>query len=580
MPKVTRESQNGPAPARRGKTGDIRDLIRPVSERTKLNQVFIYGESGCLAGDAFINYQVRDPTSGRIQNSKGGSLELLYRRFNNLPRKGKGYYQRKQTRGSSFYVASITDEGRITQNLVTGVIDSGDRQVLEVVTESGKVLKATANHEFMTEAGYRPLGTLRRGDSVLVHPGKRMKVANPSVPVYRPEVLVKNHSGNRIKVVSGYTYYRLPRAHFVYEAYQNEMSLEEYREFLNTASPEEVARLWTVPQGAEIHHMDEDPLNDVIENLMLTGSSSEHQKEFHTDSNITRPGMSIYVVPDRVMSVRRLGTERVYDIVVADPFRNFVANGFAVHNSGKTRLACKWPKPLLLVGAEDGTESVRNVEGVEFIRLRDIDQVSDLVRLCQSDPPPFKTVVLDTLTSFHGMVLAKVKGIEELPAQRSYGDATRDEYREASFVTKQHVRDLLRLAERKMAHVVVLAHEKLIKGKDEGLDPRLVSPKIMGAAGESVVNFVNAECDYVLHTETQGKYKVTRMEVDGQVEEIREPMEGAVFCLRLTPNNYYVCKFRAPEGVVVPEIIEDPTYEKLRRLMEGQTVKPTRKGGA
>jgi hypothetical protein len=238
--------------------------------------------------------------------------------------------------------------------------------------------------------------------------------------------------------------------------------------------------------------------------------------------------------------------------------------------TGKTRLACTWPKPLLLVGAEDGRKSVKNVKGVQFLRLRSSDQVSEVVRAAQAGGGgPWKTVVLDTLTSFHGMVLARVLGIEELPAQRSYGDADRDAYREAAHVTKQHLRDLLRLAERRLCHVIVLAHEKVFKGKDEGLDPALVTPKVMGAAGESVVNFVNAECDYVLHTEVQARYKVTRVDVGGEEQEIREPLRGVNYCLRLEPNNHFVVKFRAPEGTTVPEFIIDPSYDKLRHLMDG-----------
>jgi len=49
-------------------------------------------------------------------------------------------------------------------------------------------------------------------------------------------------------------------------------------------------------------------------------------------------GGKIVFIPkeDRVVSVRDDGVAHVYDIVMADPYRNFVAGGVVVHNCGKT----------------------------------------------------------------------------------------------------------------------------------------------------------------------------------------------------------------------------------------------------
>jgi hypothetical protein len=223
---------------------------------------------------------------------------------------------------------------------------------------------------------------------------------------------------------------------------------------------------------------------------------------------------------------------------------------FGESGSGKTRLACKWPKPLLLIGAEDGRESVKNVTGVKFVRLHSPDEIADLIEDARTHR--WKTVVLDTVTSFHGMVLAKVKGLTELPVQRSYGDATRDDYREASFVIKQYIRDILRL------------------GEEDGLDAGLVTPRIKGAVGESVVDYINAECDYVVHCEIRPKFKVTREEIDGEVVEMREPLDDVEYCVRLRPNKHYVVKFRVPDNVVVPEFLADADYEKLHRYIDPQ----------
>lgn len=39
---------------------------------------------------------------------------------------------------------------------------------------------------------------------------------------------------------------------------------------------------------------------------------------------------------DRVINIKKIGKRKVYDIVMKDPYRNFIANGIVVHNCGKT----------------------------------------------------------------------------------------------------------------------------------------------------------------------------------------------------------------------------------------------------
>lgn len=51
-------------------------------------------------------------------------------------------------------------------------------------------------------------------------------------------------------------------------------------------------------------------------------------------------GKEINVAHERVMSVEKYGEEITYDLEVADDPHNFLANGFVVHNTGKTILLC------------------------------------------------------------------------------------------------------------------------------------------------------------------------------------------------------------------------------------------------
>jgi SWI/SNF-related matrix-associated actin-dependent regulator 1 of chromatin subfamily A len=47
---------------------------------------------------------------------------------------------------------------------------------------------------------------------------------------------------------------------------------------------------------------------------------------------------------ERIISVKTVGIEPTYDLVMAEPGRNFVANGICVHNCGKTIQAVTWLK--------------------------------------------------------------------------------------------------------------------------------------------------------------------------------------------------------------------------------------------
>lgn len=76
-------------------------------------------------------------------------------------------------------------------------------------------------------------------------------------------------------------------------------------------------------------------------------------QEVLTDgSEASKKGIRSTPVEDRVVSVSPAGEEHVYDIVCADPHRNFTANGIVVHNCGKTMqvlLALPEQAPVVVV---------------------------------------------------------------------------------------------------------------------------------------------------------------------------------------------------------------------------------------
>jgi replicative DNA helicase len=65
-------------------------------------------------------------------------------------------------------VWSLDDSLRYVRRHMTHVFSNGRKPVLQVTTASGKTVRATANHPFLTFDGFRPLGELVPGDRVAV----------------------------------------------------------------------------------------------------------------------------------------------------------------------------------------------------------------------------------------------------------------------------------------------------------------------------------------------------------------------------------------------------------------------------
>ncbi len=295
----------------------------------------IFGPESCLAGDTFVQYQVRTRT-GRRQNNKGGTIKRLYERFNGLQVAGRGVYQREKSVNSVFYVPSMNEHGRVFQNPVHDVVICGVKECFKVTTGGGCSIVTTPDHRFCTVGGdFVQLYELDVGDVVFVHNGTPYRESGKSKRQHRSEVVVKHHRHWREKVVDGkYVYRRGWKSHAVLEAHMNGMEYEQYIGVLNTGGAQ-LDELWTVPAGYEVHHVDGDTENDVVENLLLMDVVKHHRMHAQLNHNKLR----FMVVPDDIVRIEPVGEIETYDIKCIGPHNNYVANKFVVHNSGKTTLA-------------------------------------------------------------------------------------------------------------------------------------------------------------------------------------------------------------------------------------------------
>lgn len=246
--------------------------------------------------------------------------------------------------------------------------------------------------------------------------------------------------------------------------------------------------------------------------------------------------------------------------------------------TGKTRFISTFPKKVLIIGAEDGTRSIRTVEGVSFVRLilngskepEDgnfiyLEQYGELIDQLHGSEE-YLTVAVDTASALQDLILCDILGLQELPAQRSWGMATREQYGECALRTKEMLRKLLSLKQ----NVVITAHERNF---NEEVSSELLIPSIGSALSPSVTNWLNGAVEYICQTfirEATEDVKTTLGTGSKQKTIVTKKKSGKFdYCLRVGPHAVFMTGFRLPPGFELPDFIVNPDYEQVAALVRG-----------
>lgn len=247
---------------------------------------------------------------------------------------------------------------------------------------------------------------------------------------------------------------------------------------------------------------------------------------------------------------------------------------------GKTTLACEFPKPLLLLSMEPtptgGAKSVKKVPGVKILRYRTDFHHSDEVRELASAIPgsDYKTVVIDSGTSLDEIILAEVCGWDETANMLAVGKTrpgnkvTMDEYTERS----ERIRKVLRKYLDLNVHVVITANEKdhnPPESRKSAFAKGIQAESFFAAAmGGGSVRWLQDGCEVcqlyidketVKKSVTVGKTTTTYDEETGRL--IRK--------LRTKYHPNYSAGLRSENRDSVPEYVDEPTFDKIRRIIQG-----------
>jgi replicative DNA helicase len=295
----------------------------------------IAGRPGCLSGETRI-YVARKGEDG---SGRWYTLEYLYKQFNGLCKKNK-WDLSIPTKINSFKV----DIGVTGLNDVTQVIESGVKETWKVTTSSGKVIRATKDHKFLIstngdeQSAWKTLGELEVGDEVICKAPETSFGRKPRP--YRPEIskslpyypdLRKKRTVDRITGII-YWYHRVKRTRIVYDAALNKMTPELFLQEVSI-NPNHLL-IFSDPEK-DIHHIDGNCLNDSLENLVLL-TKKEHQQLHSEGSEYEKRFGKRNVHKEAIVSIDEPRKEMTYDISMKAPHHNFIAEGFVVHNSGKS----------------------------------------------------------------------------------------------------------------------------------------------------------------------------------------------------------------------------------------------------
>jgi len=274
----------------------------------------------CLSGDTVVSAQ-------RGTKPRKMTMRTLFDRV-------KGDHFNRNPNLDTYLLADLGSYVGMTR--MVDIIQTGTKTLYEITDDAGNSIKASEDHQFSTAEGWlRLTDGLRVGTLVKSWHASRGEGRNRRQDHHRPTIYsIPFHPFGFRHFIAGRDYKRIHKSRAVLEAYNNGLSLDEFVRILRE-DPDRAATLTYISPDLDVHHKNEDWLDDRINNLEVI-EPEEHWK-LHADA---MPKNVKAIELTRIKSIIDVGEEPTYDITMEAPHHNFIANGFVVHNStGKTLLA-------------------------------------------------------------------------------------------------------------------------------------------------------------------------------------------------------------------------------------------------
>lgn len=217
--------------------------------------------------------------------------------------------------------------------------------------------------------------------------------------------------------------------------------------------------------------------------------------------------------------------------------------------TGKTEVGSTFPKPMLYIQVgDDGSNTIANKEGIRALRVDSLEELKSIGKELIKDKK-YKSVFVDTFSMITNVWIdANAVQKKKKMTQQMWGDL------------KVETEELIKIFHKvALNHIVVLScHES--NDSIEGMEDEIL-PDIRPSVTKGGRTYLEGMANYGIHT-TKLKKTVTNKKTGEEKEVVK-------YAAHLGANPYYWTKLQIDSSIKVPEIVFNPTYDKLLEIIQG-----------
>jgi len=287
-----------------------------------------YGFNKCLVGDTQLERAGANQHSGRYL-----TVKELYDAQSERMDNGRYAPYAQKIRAGRMRILQYCPDGRIRPGNVVKVHENGTREVFEVLLSDGRSVEATANHRFLTDQGYEEVQNIEVGDLLIVRSNKEgyqkqgIDTSRAKGVSYQTSTPGFDAGENNPSYIDG-------RTRALKEAQERALARSGWGcEF---CACEDDGR-FEFAHLRPLEHFDFDFVTyNSTDNIAHLCNSCHKKLDYEKGERRPAWSKGKPSTTSEVVSIRCVGEKMTYDVEMADPYHNFMANGIVSHNSHST----------------------------------------------------------------------------------------------------------------------------------------------------------------------------------------------------------------------------------------------------